>query len=82
MPHTFSIPLKTSDVAALLEKAKRLTEENGGTLIGDTQGGNFASQGVKGAYGVAADKITIILTDKPWMVTWDYVADKVREFFL
>lgn len=81
MSHTFYIPLQTDDVAALLEKAKRLTEENGGTFTGDAQAGHFAAEGVKGAYGLAEKSITIVLTDKPWMITWSYVEGIVRSFF-
>lgn len=80
MPHTFYID-QIQDPAALLDKAKRLVEENGGAFTGDTTAGSFSAEGVKGAYGLLGDKLTIILNSAPWYATWEIVEAKVREFF-
>lgn len=81
MSHVFDIPLTTDDVAALLDKAKRLAEENGGSFIGDTQAGKFAADGVEGAYEVVGKTLHLQLFDKPWLATWSMVESAVRAFF-
>lgn len=80
MPHTFSLDMG-QDPAVLLEKARRLITEDGGSLIGDTRAGQFAAEGVQGAYEVAGQTITIVLTEKPWLASWSLIESKVRELF-
>ncbi len=53
---------------ALVDKAKKLIEENGGTFNGDTSKGSFEVKGVKGRYKISGQTFTVYIDEKPWYV--------------
>ncbi len=67
----FSIPF-SGDADAVLAKAKKTVQSQGGEFDGDTSGGNFNvsvfGNKIVGAYTVSGQTMQINITDKPFMI--------------
>jgi hypothetical protein len=78
----FSLPKitvkgKMADVWAKV----RTIAANDVKFTGDDAKGTFAGKGVKGRYTVDAQDIYIVITEKPFIVSQDYVKEKILNFF-
>lgn len=80
MAHSFNVTL-SEEPASVLEKVKKLLTENGGQFSGDSSSGSFAGSGVKGAYHISGQIVTITITKKPLLAPMSLVESKVKEFF-
>ncbi len=80
MSRSFSIKL-TSTPNTLIEKAKKVAEENDATFSGDTTSGSFTGSGVEGSYEITGDTVTVTISKKPFYATWSIVESRVRVFF-
>lgn len=61
-----------------LEVKKAITK-NGGTIYSDNR---FEIKGVKGRFEKDYETLTIVITDKPWLASWEMIEDKLDEFFI
>ena len=84
MAHSFAFDLP-GDPAAALAKASSLVKGAGGTFAGDADAGSFAGKTpvgeVKGTYRVAGSRVSVTITDKPFVVPKSVVESKVKGFF-
>lgn len=80
MAHSFNVTL-SEEPASVLEKVKKLLTENEGQFSGDSSSGSFAGSGVKGAYHISGQIVTITITKKPLLAPMSLVESKVKEFF-
>ncbi len=84
MAHTFSFDVP-GDPAAALAKASSLVKEAGGTFTGDATAGTFSGKtpagDVKGTYRASDGRVTVEITDKPFIVPKAVVESKVKGFF-
>ena len=77
MARTYSIA-STVDPTSLLQRARRVAEENGATLVGDERSGRFSHDLVRGEYRMVGQSVTITITDKQWLVPWPMVESQLR----
>ncbi len=63
----FKFPF-TGSAKDLVDKARKLVEENGGTFQGDTSQGRFSVKGVTGRYQIHGQTLIVIVDEKPWIV--------------
>jgi len=67
----FTIPFSGS-AEAVLSKAKKSVESQGGTFTGDTNSGSFQvsifGNAIIGSYTVAGTDLNIIIDEKPFLV--------------
>lgn len=79
---TFEVP---DELSAALAKAKQEVVAVGGSFTGDLQSGAFAGTTplgtVKGTYIAAGQRVTVTLTEKPWLVPTGAIEAKVRAYF-
>ena len=68
----------TVDPTSLLERARRVAEENGATLVGDERSGRFSHDIVRGEYRMVGQMVTVTITDKQWLVPWPVVESQLR----
>lgn len=80
MAHSFNITL-SEEPASVVEKVRKLVTENGGQFSGDSSSGSFAGSGVKGAYHISGQIVTITITKKPLLAPMSLVESKIREYF-
>ena len=59
-------------------KGKKLITENSGTIYSD---GTFEIKGVKGNFHYDNGILDIVVTDKPWIISWSFIGDKLDNFF-
>ena len=72
----FAISTTKSKIA----EGENLIRNNDGVCRSD---GSFEVQGVEGSYYFNEDEkvLTINVTDKPWLASWDMIEKKIKEFF-
>jgi len=66
----FSIPITTS-AEAMLEKAKRAVQGQGGEFNGDANSGSFSVKvmgTIEGSYTVSGSELLISINDKPMFI--------------
>lgn len=84
MAHRFSFDV-SGDPSAALAKAEAAVREAGGTFAGNANGGSFSGKTpigeVKGTYSVAAGRVTIEITEKPFLAPKAMIEAKIRGFF-
>jgi hypothetical protein len=80
---SFSIRLsKPRNLAATLQAVKTGIERAGGKFAGDENSGTLAAPGdIAGSYTVNANDVTIIVTDKPFVVPQSFVENKIRNLW-
>jgi len=71
----FKIPF-TGSAQQLVDKARKLVEENGGTFQGDTSKGQFSVKGVKGRYQIQGQTLIVFIDEKPRIVAC-WVIEKI-----
>lgn len=82
MAYEFEILIPPSNnLAELLDKAQKLTTEQGGLFIGTLPTGEFTVDGVTATYTTVQNKITFLITDKPWFATYSMIEKAIRSFF-
>ena len=59
-------------------EGKKVITENGGIIFSD---GRFEVKGVKGKFSFENGTLEIVITDKPWLASWEMIEDKLNEFF-
>jgi hypothetical protein len=74
---TFSMDTAV-DPLSLLERARRVAEENDAALVGDERLGRFSHEVVRGEYRMVGQTVTVIITDKHWLVPWAVVESQLR----
>ena len=62
-------------------KSKANADNNGVTLKGDHQIGQFSGKGIEGTYELNGDILTITIVEKPFFYSWSLIETKVRELF-
>lgn len=78
MARTYSMAT-TVDPTSLLEKARRVAEENGATLVGDERSGRFSHEMARGEYRIAGQKVTVTIANKHWLLPWPLVEARLQE---
>lgn len=63
------------------EALDKLREE--GSVSFDGQNGNFAVSGVEGrfSYEEETETLTVVIDDKPWLVSEEYVYGEIKKYF-
>jgi hypothetical protein len=74
---TFSMDTAV-DPLSLLERARRVAEENDAALVGDERLGRFSHELVSGEYRMVGQTVTVTITDKHWLVPWAVVESQLR----
>jgi hypothetical protein len=74
---TFSMDTAV-DPLSLLERARRVAEENDAALVGDERLGRFSHELVRGEYRMVGQTVTVTITDKHWLVPWAVVESQLR----
>ncbi len=69
------------DIEALLADVKRKADEEGLLFQGDASAGRFSGKGVSGIYQTAGDRLTIRITEKPWILPCKAIESRFRTFF-
>ena len=59
-------------------EAKKTITENDGTIYAD---GSFEVSGVEGSFSYDEGILTVKITDKPWLASWEMIGEKMDEFF-
>ena len=67
--------------AVLLARARAAAARVGADLDGDDRGGTFTGMGVVGHYRVDGRRLTVTVTEKPEIMSWDLVARTLSGFF-
>ncbi len=84
MAHSFAVTV-TGDLNRSLKRASTTITNAGGTFVGNVNSGTFSGKTVagvvKGKYTVSGNKITVTITDKPFVVPNSTIETKVREYF-
>jgi hypothetical protein len=84
MAHSFDVPTP-ADFPATLQRARRLIEEAGGTLSGDTSAGNFSGStplgAIKGKYTINGVYTTVTITEKPFLVPANKIEREIKHYF-
>lgn len=61
-------------------EGEKAIQKNGGDVWNDN---SFEVKGIKGSYMFDDNSrvLTIEVTDKPWLASWDMIEEKIKEFF-
>lgn len=76
--HKFSVTLPEGSTPSTI--IANLKKEVKG-FSGNEKTGSFNGHGVVGSYECDGETIAIVLTSKPFMVSWAYVEKEIREYF-
>ncbi|MDR0308289.1 MAG: hypothetical protein LBI42_15855 [Chitinispirillales bacterium] len=79
MPAIITIPIKNPQTS--FEKAKAKINNAGGSLHGNSNGGNFSGSGVEGSYVCNNGNLTITIEKKPFFIPESLIREKVTGFF-
>ena len=67
----------------LITRAKKFAKDNGVNVQGDSSTGT-ASHGwpvpFKGQYTIKDKELTMVVSEKPWLFSWDSIRDKILEW--
>jgi hypothetical protein len=77
---TITVPNPVEAVA----RARNAVVANGGVLYGTATGGTFSGRGVEGSYGAQMgmpNRFNVVITRKPWLVSYGYIERTVRSYF-
>lgn len=61
------------------EAIERLKEDGEISVRGNT--GEFEVMGVSGRYMYELGELNIVIDDKPWLISDEYVEQKIRDYF-
>ena len=59
-------------------EGEKLIRQNGGVVYKDN---SFEISGVEGNYNFKEGILTINVTDKPWLASWNMIEEKINQFF-
>jgi hypothetical protein len=72
-------------IKATVDKANEALAkiQQAGSLSMTDNKGSFSVKGVVGrfSYDSEAEELTVVIDDKPWLVSQDYVESEIRNFF-
>lgn len=60
---------------------EELKENGGEVLMKSGSIGQVSIQGVDAKFSFSNGILTVLITDKPWLVSQEYVEEKIREYF-
>ena len=80
MAKIYMVTLK-EDIEETLCQAREMAAANGWSLEGDTGRGEFSGSGVKGRYVARGNKLTITVTDKPFLASWNNIGKGIKKIF-
>lgn len=65
------------------EKANKALQEikEAGSLSFDGENGSFSVKGVEGRFHYKEEILTVVIDDKPWLVSEDYVLSEIKKYF-
>lgn len=80
MSKSFEIKLQrpASDIIA---DAKSTAQRKGVKFEGDTEKGAFSGLGIDGSYSITGDILSVEVSKKPMLLTWDMIESAVRGYF-
>ena len=61
-----------------LDEGKQLVRNKGGKFYTD---GSFEVSGVEGRLSYDGSTLTVLITDKPWLASWEMIESELRKFF-
>jgi hypothetical protein len=64
-----------------LRKTQSLANKTSASFQGNESAGKFSARSVTGVYRVRGNRVTITITDRPFLVPWSIIESKVRRFF-
>ena len=84
--NAFNVNTNNDDLDSQVEKIRSLIEESGGRFDGDNQSGTFSGNvpllgSFQGKYEVDGNRVTIQITDKPFLVSCHTAESKIRDYF-
>lgn len=79
MARTFRIRIR-GDKDAVLAEVRRRAAEQGVAFAGDTSRGEFSGL-VSGQYEVSGDFVSLTITQKPFLASWEIIEAKIQELF-
>lgn len=73
------------DLSSVMRKAEKIITEKGGNFSGDKYSGWFIGKtpigAIEGKYQTNNNKVEIIITDKPFVISYNKIESVVREYF-
>ena len=76
----FTIELE-GDIDELILRVKKIAKSNNIIFHGDSEGGTFDIDVVKGNYKVRGEEIEITVKDKPYLVNCGHLEDLLTDLF-
>lgn len=61
-----------------VDKGEAEIRKAGGTVYADN---SFEVQGVNGSFELINNTLTVTITDKPWLVSWNMIKQGLIEYF-
>lgn len=80
MSYTFNIPFD-SDPKVLITKIKKEVAENEGIFDGDHEHGAISIGKIKVGYKIREKNILVTITDKPRLMPYKIIENKIRGYF-
>ena len=80
MAKTYTVTPKQG-LQETLCRARDLAASKGWSLKGDDGAGEFSGSGVKGSYLARGGELTIIVTHKPFLASWNDIAKGIAKLF-
>jgi hypothetical protein len=74
---SFEVPRK-ENVRLYVKKA---FEQKGGSFQGDERHGRYACGGFRGTYRVSGGRVTLRITQKPFLIPDFLIKSRIRKFF-
>ncbi len=78
MTQTFRIPVK-GNIRAKLSVARQKAAKQSVRLEGNTESGTFSGL-ISGTYEISEGIATVVITKKPFFISWETVEAQLREF--
>lgn len=79
MGKTFRFRIR-GDKDAILAEVRRRAALQSVRFVGDASVGEFSGL-VSGYYEVVGDVVTLTITEKPFIASWEMIEARIREFF-
>ncbi|MFN8348302.1 MAG: hypothetical protein U0X91_25090 [Spirosomataceae bacterium] len=82
MAHSFDIPFE-GEAEQILDKARKAIESGKGSMQGDNAAGSFSLPAgiskIKGNYTVEANRLKVVITDKPIYVSNGMIENTLKK---
>ncbi len=63
-----------------LQSVRQMARSFGGSVAGDLTGGTFSGKGISGSYRIHDGNIIITVEEKPFLLPWTVIKEKINEF--